>query len=158
MAKLLNTSNNKLVDAEIVKSVNAKTPLKRGGWRFNWGTVVKLKNTQTFVLRLKDAPENIEGMLQIRTEGEMVIMDLIEIAPHNIGKNKRYENAAGCLIAFACRESFKVEGPYQGFLTFESKTELIDWYIEKYGADVAIRQKMFISPENGIKLIEKYLS
>lgn len=157
MVKLINTLNNKIVEAEIVPAVNIKMPLKKDGWLFNWKNILKRENTQTFVLRLKDTPHNIEGVLQLRIESEMLIMDLIEIAPHNIGKNKRYNNVAGSLIAFACRESFKIEGPYQGFLTFDSKTDLIEWYIENYGAEVAIRQKMFISPDNGIRLIAKYL-
>lgn len=88
----------------------------------------------------------------------MLIMDLVEIAPHNIGrKNKRYDYVAGCLIAFACRESFKLESSYKGFLAFESKTRLINWYKENYYAQVAMGQKMFIEPIDGKKLIATYL-
>ena len=89
----------------------------------------------------------------------MLIMDLVEIAPHNIGrKNKRYDYVAGCLIAFACRETFKLENNYKGFLTFESKTKLIEWYIENYYAKIAMGQKMYIEPNDGQKLIEEYLN
>lgn len=92
------------------------------------------------------------------TEG-MLIMDLIEIAPHNIGKkNKKYDYAAGCLIAFACREAFKLESNYKGFLTFESKTKLINWYRKKYYAKIAMGQKMYIEPEDGKNLIKEYLN
>ena len=60
-------------------------------------------------------------------------MDLVEIAPHNIGqRDKRYRPVAGCLIAFGCRESFKLESSYKGFLSFESKTRLIAWYKKRY--------------------------
>ena len=65
---------------------------------------------------------------------------------------------AGCLIAFACRQSFKLESNYKGFLTFESKTKLIDWYIEKYNAKIAIGQKIYIEPKDGQKLINEYLN
>ncbi len=87
----------------------------------------------------------------------MLIMDVLEIAPHNIGRNKRYDYVAGCLIAFACKESFKLGGNYKGFLTFVSKTNLIEWYSSKYGAELALGQRMFIDWENGTKLVQRYL-
>ena len=89
----------------------------------------------------------------------MLIMDLVEIAPHNIGReSKRYDYVAGCLIAFACRESFKLENNYKGFLSFESKTELIEWYMDKYHAKIAMGQKMYIAPNDGQHLINEYLN
>lgn len=112
-----------------------------------------------YVLRLKSNPDSIQGVLNLRIQEGMLIMDLVEIAPRNIGRNnKRYDYAAGCLIAFACRESFKLESNYKGFLTFESKTKLIDWYIENYNAKIAIGHKMYIEPEDGRNLINKYLN
>lgn len=155
--KLTDRLNYRLVDVEIVPAATTKMPLKNEGWHFNWKVISNQENTRTFVLKIKNKPESIEGILQLKFEGAMVVMDLIEIAPYNIGKNKRYDDVAGCLIAFACRESFKIEGSYQGFLIFESKTDLIEWYREKYGAEAASRQRMFISPDQGIKLIEMYL-
>ena len=89
----------------------------------------------------------------------MLVMNALELAPHNVGQaNKRYYFVAGCLIAFACRESFKIKGDYKGFLSFVSKTNLIKWYIEKYGAKLALGQRMFIDWETRESLIEKYLS
>jgi len=85
-------------------------------------------------------------------------MDLIEIAPHNIGKGKRYERVAECLIAFARRESFEMEGDYKEYLTLVSKTNLNKWYSIKYGAKQAIGQKIYIDPEKGLELIEQYLN
>ena len=133
-------------------------PLKKDGGSFHWKKLNKENNTQTFILKVK-GNSKIEGVLQLKTENDMLIMDVIEVAPHNIGKkNKKYDYVAGCLIAYACRESFKIEGNYRGFLTFVSKTDLIDWYINKYKATQAFGQKMYISPDIGLKLIEKYLS
>ncbi|MEO0582047.1 MAG: hypothetical protein AAF135_07495 [Bacteroidota bacterium] len=66
-------------------------------------------------------------------------MNNIEVAPHNYGSNGRYENVAGALIAFACLQSIeKGKEPYEGYLTFESKTALIEFYINKYGATLAV--------------------
>lgn len=88
----------------------------------------------------------------------MLIMDLLEIAPHNIGQNKRYYNAAACLIAFACRESFKLETNYKGYLIFVSKSGLVEFYINKYGANLTFGQKMYFDSNAAKKLIEKYLN
>ncbi len=155
---IFDNQTNNLVEAEIVLGSSKEMPLKKDGWQFTWRTIIKRKKTDTYVLRLKSNPSLIQGVLQLKKQEGMLIMDLVEIAPHNIGrKNKRYDYVAGCLIAFACRESFKLESNYKGFLTFESKTKLIDWYKINYHAQVAMGQKMFIEPFDGEKLINTYL-
>ena len=89
---------------------------------------------------------------------EMVFMNNIEIAVHNLGNDGIYKNTADCLIAYACKESFdRGIGSYRGFLSFDSKTKLIPWYQEKYGAEWAMGHKMFIDTAVGIKLIKQYL-
>lgn len=155
---LLDLKTNSLTEAEIVKAVFKDMPLKKDGWNFNWRTIFKKNDSEIYVLKLKSNPDYIQGVLRLRIQEGMLIMDLVEIAPHNIGKkNKRYDYAAGCLIAFSCRESFKLETNYKGFLTFESKTRLIDWYMKKYHAKIAMGQKMFIEPNDGQTLINEYL-
>jgi len=159
MVYILDTSSNQLVKAEIIPLSNkVDVPLKKNGWNFNWRLLTKQNNAQTYVLKLINKPKTVEGALQLRVENGMMIMDVLEIAPHNIGKNKRYDYVAGVLIAYACRESFKLESNYKGFLTFVAKTKLIEWYKKKYGAELALGQRMFIDWENGQKLIKKYLN
>ena len=134
-------------------------PLKRSGWNFNWRTTIKKKDTRTYVLRQKWKPDQIEGVLQLRESEGMLIMDLVEIAPHNIGtETKRFDRVAGILIAFACRESFTLDNEYKGFLTFQSKTELVELYKRRYGARQALGQRMYIELGAGIKLIYEYLN
>lgn len=157
MTYIYELGNDKLIEVEIVIA-SGKMPFKKNGWKFDWNKLIKEKNTKTYILKLKGDSESIEGILQLRIENDMLIMDVIEIAPHNFGStNKKFDYVAGCLIAFACRESFKLEGNYKGFLTFVSKTNLIDWYKKKYGATQALGQRMYIDDVNGLKLIEKYL-
>ena len=158
MMYILDKINRELVKSEIIPIENKIIPLKKYGWNFNWRQLSKDENGQTFVLRTLNSPDQIEGALQLKFEYNMLIMDALELAPHYIGqRNKRYDYVAGCLIAFACRESFKIEDNYKGFLTFVSKTNLIEWYVRKYGAELALGQRMFINWENGERLIEKYL-
>ncbi len=156
MIYILDAINGELVKSEIVVPYAKTLSLKKDGRKFNWRQLSK--DGKIYVLRTVDSPENIEGALCLKIEHDMLIMDALELAPYNIGRtNKRYDYVAGCLIAFACRESFKIAGDYKGFLTFVSKTNLIKWYSEKYGAELALGQRMFIDWENGEKLIEKYL-
>lgn len=158
MAQIRHVSTGRLVRVEIVAADTVKMPLKKDGWNFNWAELAKDKQSKTYVLRTIEAPKNIEGVLQLRVLEEMLIMDLIEIAPYNVGQTKkRFDDVVACLIAFACRESYKMKGPYKGYLSFVSKTSLIEWYRAKYGAEQAMGQKMFIAPEKGSELIERYL-
>lgn len=157
MVYILDTIKKELVESEIVVPDAKAIPLKKDGWKFNWKQLSK--NGKIYVLRTINSINKIEGALCLRVENEMLIMDALELAPHNVGqKNKRYDYVAGCLIAFGSRESIKMSGDYKGFLTFVSKTNLIRWYCEKYGAELALGQRMFIDWENGEKLIEKYLN
>ena len=158
MVYILDTKNNRLIEAEIVAAERKNAPLKKDGWKFNWKQLVQEQDAQTFILRTIETPQSVEGALHLKVESEMLIMDALEIASHNIGRNnKRYDYIAGCLIAFACRESFKLDGRYKGFLTFVSKTNLIKWYSDKYGAELALGQRMYIDSEAGVKLINEYL-
>ena len=156
---ILEIAESELIEAEIIPAKISEMPLKKDGWNFNWKELFKEKNTETYVLRIKGETPTIEGVLQLRIEEEMLIMDLIEIAPHNLGSiNKKYDFVAGCLIAFACRESFiTLDGNYKGYLTFTSKTNLIDWYSTKYGAVQANGQNMYIDGDQGSLLINEYL-
>jgi hypothetical protein len=94
-------------------------------------------------------------------------MAFIEVAPHNRGKVKEYENVAGCLIAFACRLSFtRGEGHYNGYLAFdigetniEDETKLMAVYCTKYNAlRLGTSNTMIIPPEGGQKLIDEFLN
>ncbi|MGB0932057.1 MAG: hypothetical protein ACPGVB_14835, partial [Chitinophagales bacterium] len=109
---------------------------------------------------VKDSPKTLEGLLMLTLVGEeMVYMDNVELAPHNYGSEGKYENVAGCLIAFACDKSFQLgQGHYVGFLSFDSKTQLISLYQEKYGARIAMGYKMYIDDDRGAELIKKYLN
>jgi hypothetical protein len=146
------------IDVEVILASLKDMPMKKDGWNFNWRSTIRSKGGQTFVLRERFNSSIVHGVLQLKIYEGMMIMDMIEIAPHNIGsKRKKYDRVAGILIAFACRESFKLDSDYKGFLTFQSKTLLIELYQEKYGARLALGQRMYIEPEVGLNLINEYL-
>ncbi|MEL7123180.1 MAG: hypothetical protein AAFO07_27270 [Bacteroidota bacterium] len=157
--QLLEVETGKLYEGQIVESFPKEMPLKKDGWHFIWKKLAKVEGAQFYKITLKDSPKRIEGLLMITLiNDEMLYMNNIEVAPTNYGSNGKYENVAGSLIAFACMKSFELgKGDYLGFLSFDSKTELIALYQEKYEATWAIGQKMFIDPLAGRKLMDKYL-
>ena len=155
---ILDNQTNTLVEAEIVKGTLQNMPLKKDGWDFNWRAEMKKADKEVFVLRLLSG-NSAQGVLSLRKHQGRLTMDLVEIAPHNKGQtDKKYKHVADCLIAYACQESFNLEGNYEGYLDFVSKTVLINWYREKYGAQSTIGQNMYIDPIGGKKLISEYLN
>ena len=144
MVYILDVFSNKLVEAEIVPIDKKNVPLKKDGWKFNWRKAMMNTQSNGYVLKLKTESKTIEGAILLKIEEKMLIMDILEIAPHNVGRKKKYDYVAGVLIAYACRKSFTLEGAYKGFLVFVSKTKLIDLYRAKYGAKLALGQRMYI--------------
>ena len=129
---------------------------KRNGWQFNWRKFAG--EGQAYVLITRNTPQSVEGALCLKIQFGMLFMEALELAPYNVGQaHKRYDHVAGCLIAYACRESFKINGEYKGYLGVVSKTELIHWYVEKYGAKVALGQRLYFDAESGKQLMNEYL-
>lgn len=144
----------------IIETANRKDmPARKNGWQFTWRTLYKTEGATFYKLSLKDSGE-VQGMLMLSVMAEeMLYMNNIEVAPHNFGSKGKYENVAGCLIAYACLKSFELgQNNYTGYLTFDSKTKLIPFYEQKYSATWTMGQKMYIAPNIGLKHIEKYLN
>lgn len=80
----------------------------------------------------------------------------IETAPFNLGKKKLYEGIPGNLFAFTCKTSW--DNGYQGFVSFTSKTKLIEHYEKTLGAAHVGGHKMVIFPREAHNLIRKYFS
>lgn len=158
IVEIIYQPSNQLVEAEIAPASISQIPPKEKGWNFNWKAAYEEKDSIVYALKIRNDQESVEGMIELKVVHEMLVMEILELAPHNIGsKNKRYANVAGCLIAFACRASYKLDGEYKGFLTFTSKTKLLKWYEQKYFAKRGMGQRMYINPDDGIKLSSIYL-
>lgn len=136
-----------------VTSKDLKAVLKKSGWRFNWRTEAKYPNRQLYKLTIK-GDKTIQGLLSLQLIENYVEMHLIEVAPHNYGKTKKYLGAAGNLVAFACKMSFDLG--FEGFVAFTAKTQLIQHYSESLGATLIFRNRMCISGEAAKKLVNSY--
>lgn len=158
--EILEVQSKKLIPAIIERASLKDMPLKKNGWQFTWRSLFKTEGSELYKLVLEEEPDSVQGILMLSLMYEnMVYMNNIEIAPHNIGRTGKYDKVAGSLIAYGCLKSFELGlDSYNGYLTFESKTELIKLYQEKYGAVLTMGQRMFIGPEVGLQLIKEYLN
>jgi len=156
---LLAVSTGQRIEALLTRANEENVRGLDDNWNFNWPELFQTKGSDFFKITTAETPEIVEGLVMFSVYfGEMVFMNNLELAPRNIGKKKKYDWVAGCLIAYGCRIALeKGKGAYQGYLTFESKSSLIPLYREKYGATYAGGLKMFIDDVQGEKLIQQYL-
>ncbi len=141
-------------DVHPISKVDLKKITKNKGWLFNWADEYKLTDRRVFKLTIRNNPEIIQGLLSISDLNDHYYLHLIESSPFNLGKNKLYEGVPGNLFAFTCKISW--DKGYQGFISFTSKTKLVDHYEKTLGATHIGGQKMVIFPKEALKLIKKY--
>ena len=156
--QLKDALNNKLTDALILPANFKDMPTEKEGWNFNWKHLFK-QGGMFYKVVLKDEPNQVQGLLKVSVaNSEIFFMDNLEVSPENYGINGKYDYVAGVLIAYACKLSFEYgKKNYEGYVVFDSKTVLIDYYKKKYGATFVFGQRMFFLPETGKKLMKQYL-
>ncbi|PWV44852.1 hypothetical protein [Chitinophaga sp. S165] len=133
--KLMDVAAGRFIDAVIeplmVKDLTVIRKSKDRFDKFDWN---KYKAKEVYKLKLKEN-ELIVGLMCLFEHEDPTIdaveIELLEVSAENIGKRKSFDYIGGCLIAFACRESFK--RGHQGCVFLIPKTSLIDHYISKYG-------------------------
>lgn len=141
-------------EVSLLTKSDLKTILKKRGWIFDWDFEFTQLDREVYKLTISDNPDIIQGLISLTVKHDHVYMYLLENAPFNIGKNKLYEGVPGNLVAYACRLSFQRGG--EGFVSFESKTKLIDHYVNSLGACYLGGQLMVIDTIAARKLVEKY--
>ena len=131
-----------------------KQVLKKNGWFFNWKTELDFPEREVYKLTIQGNPDIIQGLVSLSIDVDYVYMHLIESAPFNKGKTKVYLGVPGNLVAYACRVSF--QRGFDGFVSFHSKTKIIDHYIKTLGAYHFGGHLMIIDTLPAKILIEKY--
>ena len=124
------------------------------GWSFDWKYEFSHLDREVYKLTIVDNPDVIQGLISLTIKTDHVYMFLLESSPFNIGKNKLYEGVPGNLVAFACKLSFQRGS--EGFVSFESKTKLIEHYANSLGAQYFGGQLMVIDSIAAKRLVEKY--
>jgi hypothetical protein len=137
----------------LVKS-DLKDITKKRGWLFDWKTELKATDREIYKLTITNNLHVIQGLTSLTIKPDHVLIQLIENAPFNRGKDKLYEGVPGNLVAFACRLSFHRGN--DGFVSFHSKTNLIDHYIKSLGAIHHGNHLMVIETDAATNLVNKY--
>lgn len=127
---------------------------RKNGWLFSWSSELKQPDRQVYKLTVRGNIDVIQGLASVSDYNDHFYLHLVESAPFNLGKNKLYEGVPGSLFAFTCKMSF--DKGYQGFVSFTSKTKLIEHYTKSLGAIHVGGHKMVIFPEEADKLIKRY--
>ncbi len=102
---------------------------------------------QVYKLIKKEEQNIIQGLICFELKEGYIEMHLIETAPHNFGKNKRYIGVMYNLVAFVCKLSF--DNGFDGVVAFTAKTTLIKHYQEKLGANKipGFNRMVILTPE-----------
>ncbi|NII27354.1 hypothetical protein HB364_19850 [Pseudoflavitalea sp. X16] len=160
---LIDKITNSIEDAQTGKSYKTevvpveltdfKTVLKKNGWRFNWRKEHKHAERQLYKI-LVEGDVNIQGLISLQPVENYIELHLIETAPHNYGKSKKYVGVPGNLVAFACKMSF--DTGFEGFVGFRAKTQLIQHYVDTLGAELIFKDRMCISGISAKKLVNSY--
>jgi len=127
---------------------------KKNGWIFDWKFEYNQIGHQVYKLVAEQEPQAIQGLVSLRKREDHVFMNLIENAPFNRGKGKKYLGVCGNLTAFGCKMS-KDYG-FDGVIAFEPKTALIPHYQETLGAVMISKRRMVIFEESAKDLLDKY--
>jgi hypothetical protein len=130
-----------------------RATIKKNGWRFSWRN--EWKNTDHHVYKLViEGGSIIQGLISLQAFANYIEMHLIESAPHNYGRLKKYAGVAGNLVAFACKMSY--DCGYSGNVGFMAKTMLIRHYMDAFGADLLFKNRMSISGKSAEKLVNLF--
>ena len=141
-------------DVSLIDKKDLKSITKSNGWLFNWKNEYKQPDRDVYKLTIAGNLDIIQGLVSITEREDHVYMHLIESAPFNLGQNKVYLGVPGNLVAFVCRISF--HRGFDGYVSFTSKTLLIEHYEKTLGAISVGGQVMVINKDAALKLIDKY--
>ena len=148
------TGDNFQTVVSILDGHDLKSVSKKNGWLFNWRSEYKLPDRDIYKLTIEGNPEVVQGLISISEKENHIYMHLIESAPFNLGQNKVYIGVPGNLVAFACRIAF--HRGFEGYVSFTSKSQLIEHYRKILRAINIGGNLMVINTTSALKLIDKY--
>ena len=141
-------------DITLISGADLKTVTKKNGWQFDWKAEFKEPKKEVYKLSIVNNQTVIQGLISLEVKSDHVYMHLVESAPFNKGKTKIYAGVPGNLVAFACKLSF--QRGHEGNISFISKSQLVQHYIDSLGAIHFGGRVMIIDSVAALKLINKY--
>ncbi len=141
-------------DITLITSADLKIATKKNGWVFSWKIEFMEPARDVYKLTIVNNQSVIQGLISLEVKEDHVYMHLVESAPFNKGKTKIYAGIPGNLVAFACKLSF--QRGHEGNVSFLSKSQLVQHYIDTLGAIHFGGRIMIIEINAALKLINKY--
>ncbi|MDR0320201.1 MAG: hypothetical protein LBI28_01730 [Treponema sp.] len=138
----------------LVTQADLKETVIKNGWLFDWKQELSEPEHQVYKLVIEKEPQAIQGLVSLKKMEDHVFMYLIENAPNNIGKGKKYIGVCGNLTAYGCKLS-KDYG-FDGVIAFDAKTALISHYEKTLGAVHLGGNRMAIFETDAQNLTDKY--
>lgn len=126
----------------------------KSNWQFNWLKEIQNQNKEVFKLTITNNTKIIQGLISLQDREDHIHVHLLESAEFNKGKSKLYLGVPGNLMAFACKMSFS-KG-YDGIVSFDSKTNLINHYKKTLNAKLLFGNKMYLDTESAQMLLLQY--
>lgn len=154
----------RMKDGKIVNTMMAPITVKKGqfsDWEFDWYKAAQKPDMQVYALKA-DGDERVQGLISMKKKesNKAYFIDVVESAPwnnkhHKKFKSKVYEGVGAHLFAYACKRS-RDDG-FDGFVYFDAKSKLIDYYRFKLGAaQVGGSQRMYIPKDSAERLVARY--
>jgi hypothetical protein len=148
------TGDSFSTDITLITAADLKTVTKKNGWQFDWKFEFKQPERDVYKLTIVNNQTILQGLISLEVKSDHVYMHLVESAPFNKGKTKIYAGVPGNLVAFACKLSF--QRGHVGNVSFFSKTQLVQHYIDTLEAIHLGGRVMIIDTKAALKLINKY--
>ena len=128
--------------------------IKKKDWLFDWNKELKDKNNEVYKMTTVENKHIIQGMVSLQRRGNFIFVNLVENAKFNRGIDKIYVGVGGNLFAYACKISMEIG--YEGYVSFDAKTALVNHYHITLGAERALGKRMYISDDSARMLINQY--
>jgi hypothetical protein len=148
------TGDSFVTEISLVTTADLKNVIKKNKWQFDWKFEFKQPQRDVYKLTIVNNQSVIQGLISLEIKSDHVYMHLVESAPFNKGKTKIYAGVPGNLVAFACKLAF--QRGHEGNISFFSKTQLVQHYIDSLGAMHVGGRIMIIDTIASLKLINKY--
>ena len=148
------TGDSFSTDITLITNLDLKAVTKKNNWQFDWKLEFKQPERDVYKLTIVNNQSVIQGLISLEIKSDHVYMHLVESAPFNKGKTKVYAGVPGNLVAFACRLAF--QRGHEGNVSFFSKTQLVQHYIDSLGAMHVGGRIMIIDTIAALKLRNKY--
>lgn len=128
------------------------TSKENKNWRFNWNKPYEL-GYHVYELFISNS-DIVQGRIALKIDGGVADVNIVETAPHNFGSSGQYIGVGAHLFAIACLESYNAG--CDGYVAFDSKSNLMSYYSKELGAKSLFGIRMVIEEKEAALLISKY--